>query len=418
MGFYARSCVTLIAAWLLSSSAARAQTPPSPLPLTSASKADDALLGLLTDNPLTASGNLVDYYERLLSVVIRQGSSFPIGASSGGFTYSFDPQLGLPVRRTQSFGPMFADRPLTIGRHKFSASLSAQQTAWRALGGVDLKQGLTLTYWNLAQNTQSGHPEAAFTRTQMTFRTTREVFNATYGFSDRIDLGLLVTYGQAVVTGNTKYVLTDLTTGATIDEFHKDYAGTVSGLGDAAARMKYEFLRRSSIDLALGLDWKGRPPTAPTRPHILGTNVTQARAALIGSLPHGNIAPHFNVGYTLVRWFHYGQLLRGVQGSPLPESDEVDYTVGADAAVTNALTVSGDVIGRTLLQSYNFKQSIGPSVSEMAITGGKVNVLLGAAAAKLLVRRDWLLNLSVAFPLNNGGLKPSVTPVIGLERAF
>jgi hypothetical protein len=29
-----------------------------------------------------------------------------------------------------------------------------------------------------------------------------------------------------------------------------------------------------------------------------------------------------------------------------------------------------------------------------------------------------LLNMSVAFPLNSAGLKPGLTPVIGLERAF
>src|SRR5262245_39586607 len=41
--------------------------------------------------------------------------SFPIGSSSGGFTYFFDASSGAYVRSSQSFGPAFAERPLTGG---------------------------------------------------------------------------------------------------------------------------------------------------------------------------------------------------------------------------------------------------------------------------------------------------------------
>ena len=92
--------------------------------------------------------------------------------------------------------------------------------------------------------------------------------------------------------------------------------------------------------------------------------------------------------------------------------------MGADVAVNGALALAGDVIGRSLIGSYNFEPTVDPLVAQIAMKPGTVNLLLGALGGKLLIGHAWLLNMSVAFPLNSAGLKPGLTPVIGLERAF
>src|SRR5687767_13299341 len=43
-----------------------------------------------------------------------QFANFPLGSSTGGFTYSFNEQSGLYTRNTQSFGPAFTERAATI----------------------------------------------------------------------------------------------------------------------------------------------------------------------------------------------------------------------------------------------------------------------------------------------------------------
>src|SRR5687768_8711775 len=48
--------------------------------------------------------------ETLIGVLQAQVTTFPIGSSSGGFTWRFDPRVGAPTRRTRSFGPLFAER--------------------------------------------------------------------------------------------------------------------------------------------------------------------------------------------------------------------------------------------------------------------------------------------------------------------
>lgn len=359
--------------------------------------------------------NDLNYSQALLSVVQRQATTFPMGSSLGGFTYTFDPQMGLPVRRTQSFGPMFADRPQSSGLHKFSVALAAQRTDWRALGGVDIGNGLVAIRSYPASVTTSGHPEAEYATTRITFVTERAQLGLNYGLTSRIDIGVLLTDGQATVDGTEHYMRTDLTTGQVLVVDGRHLCGASAGIGDVAIRGKVEFLSRPALDLALGVEV--RLPTGVAA-DALGAGATQTKMMLIGSLPRGGFSPHFNVGYTFVAGHTAGIFANSVQAPNIKNASEINYTVGADVAVSSSLTLAGDVIGRSLLRSYNFEPTVDPLVAQIAMKPGTVNLLLGALGGKLLIGHAWLLNMSVAFPLNSAGLKPGLTPVIGLERAF
>src|SRR5262249_11539267 len=50
------------------------------------------------------------------TALASQLNSFPLASSGGGFTYRLDPELGVLVRTTDSFGPIFAERAETIGK--------------------------------------------------------------------------------------------------------------------------------------------------------------------------------------------------------------------------------------------------------------------------------------------------------------
>src|SRR5262245_32161309 len=93
---------------------------------------DSGLAGLLLrffspDNPVVLQPNLAnpaqshDAHFRTQSAaqnvlrqinagIATQISTFPIGSSSAGFTYTFDEGLGVYNRSTQSFGPVFTER--------------------------------------------------------------------------------------------------------------------------------------------------------------------------------------------------------------------------------------------------------------------------------------------------------------------
>jgi hypothetical protein len=354
------------------------------------------------------------YAQALISVVQRQATTFPTGSSLGGFAYRFDPQIGLPVRRSQSFGPMFAERPQSSGARRLSVAISGQANTWRSLGGVDLKR-LTAVRTYPASVTDSGDPEAEYTSTQLSFSTVRGTLGVSYGLTRRVDIGVLFSYGSAFVDDVNDFTLTDLKTGAVVGVDGRHLCGLSRAFGDTTVRTKFEFLERPSIDLALGVDV--RLPTGVAE-DLMGVGTVQTKFSLIGALPMGRVSPHFNVGYTHVAGLTAGISAHGVDIPPIKNANEVNYTFGADIAARNWLTLAGDVIGRTLIGSYTFRPTIEPLVSELSIKPGNVHLVVGALGGKLLVRSGWLLNLSVAFPLTNGGLKPGITPVIGLERAF
>src|SRR5262245_10684896 len=73
--------------------------------------------------------------------IATQFSTFPLGSSSGGMTYVFDDSLGTFRRSSMSFGPMFAERALTIGRHKLNAGINYQHTPYATFEGQDLRNG-------------------------------------------------------------------------------------------------------------------------------------------------------------------------------------------------------------------------------------------------------------------------------------
>ncbi len=66
-------------------------------------------------------------------------STYPVGSPSGGFTYTFDPALGTFTRASQSFGPFFAERALTIGRTKVSVGLGHQRATYDTIEGKNLR---------------------------------------------------------------------------------------------------------------------------------------------------------------------------------------------------------------------------------------------------------------------------------------
>jgi hypothetical protein len=70
-----------------------------------------------------------------------QFSTFPLGSSTGGITYVFDESVGTLRRGSASFGPLFAERALTIGRRKLSVGFNYQRSSYDTFEGQNLDDG-------------------------------------------------------------------------------------------------------------------------------------------------------------------------------------------------------------------------------------------------------------------------------------
>ena len=347
-----------------------------------------------------------DVSQALVDNLAAQATNFPIGSSSGGFTWTFDPALGIQTRRSNSFGSMFAERPLTNGRKKLNVSLAYQHTTFDSVAGQPLSALQSTGPVDLLDSSDRVIGAGTLTfNSSLGVSIDRTTASASYGITDRVDVGLIVPFGRTQVSGSTSAVLASLQ-GTEIDRISVNERGSSSGVGDITLRGKVAVPSPRALQLAAGVDV--RLPTGDTD-KLLGVGATETKLMVLGSLTRGTIAPHFNVGYT---W------AGSDQGSPFHVFNEVSYIVGADVAAPPTVTVIGDVIGRTLRDAgkIDFINDSGSSYFESEI--GNVNMLLGTVGAKIKVSSMWLLTASVVFPLNDGGVKPRVTPVIGFERAF
>lgn len=353
----------------------------------------------------------------LYGVLLGETTTFPTGTSAGGFTWTFDDTLHVPVRRSRSFGPMFAERPFTTGKGKLNVGAAFQHTTFSSVGGrplTDLETSASYATGEVYRSTSS-----------LNVQLDRTIVSATYGLHNKIDIAAIVPFGSARVSGFAEWYQRE---NGVEDTGRNDSDGSSFGLGDILVRTKVALTASDSFDAAAALDI--RLPTGDPE-KLLGTGFTQARLMFIGGTTIGSVNPHVNVGYTFGgdgMKFSADNHWEGESGDPelidRVSSDEFNYTAGVDVAVTPRLTIAGDIIGRVVKNSAGmaFTDSGSGGGAEyigFEISPGTVHKLLGAVGAKFSIGGEWLLTGSVLFPLNDGGgIKPAVTPVIGFERAF
>jgi hypothetical protein len=407
-------------------------------------------------------------------LLVGQLGTFPIGSSSGGFVFNFDPATGLFNPASQSFGPGFAERALTNGRGRFGFGVNYQRIGFKSYEGVDLKNGSVAFVLQhndccaVAGNPTPDPEDPFFEGDLVKLALSLEVKTdevspfVSYGLSNRWDVGLVVPIVRVQLNPSITATIDRLSTasnplihswdGAGQTTKVESVSGTATGLGDIVLRTKYRFVDAAHGGLAGGIDL--RLPTGD-KENLLGTGAVQTKLLFIASGEFSRVAPHLNVGYTYSR----GNLSSVLTTLPsttaagnaatlnqisaantnlsaidLRLPNEANYVAGLDLAAHSLVTISADVIGRTVLDStrfgtvsktYQFRTvNSGPLQSvtrdTFDTTGtGNMNLVLGVVGAKFNIPgTPLLLTGSVLFPLTDAGLRPNVTPVIGLDYSF
>ena len=382
-----------------------------------AQSAGDALRTVLfgTDN---ARGALSESSkEALYGLLLGETATFPIGSSAGGFTWVFDANLRVPTRRSPSFGPMFAERPFTTGRRKLNVGAVFQHTRFVSVGGLPLTE--------LEDSVSYGRGESIYRNTSsVEVEIDRTVLSATYGIFDKLDVGVIVPLGRSRVSGASAYY--QLYEGAE-STTREEIRGSSFGAGDFVIRTKAALIASHRFDAAVAVDLR-LPTGDPDK--LLGTGHLQTKLLLIAGTTVGSVTPHVNVGYTLGgEGMKFGADNRWIGSFGDPElierkpSEEFNYTFGADAAATPRITIAGDVIGRVVKNSaamtpYDSGADDADRVRFLEVTPGTVHLLLCAVGVKVNIGGSWLATGTILFPLNDNGIRPAATPVIGFERSF
>ena len=178
--------------------------------------AEDRLFGVLTSTePEDIRKARLDTVLHINNLFATQLSSFPLGSSAGGFTWSFQPITGTFTRASDSFGPVFAERALTIGRKKLNVGFNYQHVTFDHLDGKKLADGELVGYTGLPLFLGSEeHPNGVYFEERLALQLTTDTVSlfAIYGVTDRLDVGLAVPINRVSVKatflsqyGNTVY---------------------------------------------------------------------------------------------------------------------------------------------------------------------------------------------------------------------
>jgi len=412
--------------------------------------------------------------------IISQLTSLPLGSSSGGFTYSFNPEVGTFERTSDSFGPSLAERALTNGRGKFNFGINFQSSSFDSFEGKDL-EGDELKFYLLHNDccappgngiltTPAFEGDLIESSLSMSLKSQSVLFFLNYGITDRFDVSVVVPVTNVEVEATNTASLQRVSTSINpnihfFNAGERDAvvfadSGSASGLGDIAIRAKWNFYQVSGGGLAAGFEV--RAPTGDEE-NLLGLGTTQAKFSFIASTGWGRLAPHFNLGYKVsgdppetLNQITYPELV-GVDAPTNPSTtreidstlslsqvdiapDEFNFAAGFDIVLAPKITLAADILGRRLidagrLREYPYEHRFrveGPDGNVLVDDGPvrsitfqqlfldpvSVNQIFAAVGAKVNVGSTFLLSVNLLFALTEEGLRDDIVPIIGFDYVF
>jgi len=343
----------------------------------------------------------------LASLASLEVSTAPLGTSTGGFTYTFDPLSRRWSRSASSFGPAFAERSLTTGRAKVSLGVNWLHSGYNSFNDQDLKN----FDFQPAQNIRNFTPVPAASYSAMTLDMSSDtvVVFGHVGVTNRFDVGAAVPWIRFDMSGTGGFFSAtgaQLTSGAL-----KKTAS--SGIGDVAVFAKYQAWRHNDGGLAIAGEM--RLPSGDKNA-FRGLDVTRTMVSGIWS-QGGKVSPHANVGYE----FWSDEVPISADGTVFTK-DQVKYAVGVEFSPHPLTTIVVDVVGRYLRHGggvgYQTFTTGSSSVDALIALPDGLNQLSLAPGIKWNAWGTLLVTGNALFSLENNGLRANIIPVVGIDWAF
>lgn len=377
-----------------------------------------------------------------LGLLVKQlapsASDFPAISTVPGFTFRYNPQIQAFERSSTSLGPVFVERPQTLGRGKLDFGTSYLSVDFDELNGKNLNG---LTFRGLQHNDccNSAQPPPspnvpAFERdtAELTFqrfelRSHVVSFFATYGITDRWDINFLLpvvftslhikALARLNNESNTNTHFFDV--GAKRVDAVRVTEGDKAGVGDIQIRTKYHVLETNGFNLAGGLNL--RIPTGD-EDNFQGLGDATLTPFLSLAQEYGRFDFHASGGVEL----------------NFSDSDRsrARYAGGVTMQLFESVALLADVIGSSSLKSDRVNTSVRQFVNQGTSSEGTPNTIPVFVRKSARVNTD-IVDLNVGFkispfgqqrsvvgfgtvfiPLNNDGLRADAIPAVGLEYGF
>ena len=323
--------------------------------------------------------------------------------SATAASFTFDVSQGVFVRSTESLGPIFSERPQTIGKNKLNISFNFTDVEFDRFEGENL-DSLRVVLPHQDDPPAGSAPPQEFEDDTVVVDLDIELeqktfaFGATFGVTDHWEVGIVLPYVDTEL--RVSALATPINTTGTDFHFFSPAApdspfssvkGDESGLGDIILRTKYHFLRPDRADWTPDMAAVATVRLATgDDDDLLGTGEYALLGGIVSSWSLGRFTPHIDVGY---------QFTTG------PSSDDnLRWLAGVDIRVMERLALVFEALGRHELRNGD---GVGDDQLDF-VFGAKVNPW-----------KNLVLNAFGQIPLNRrNGLRSDLIYGVGVEYSF
>jgi hypothetical protein len=354
-------------------------------------------------------------------VAVTNANNIPIISASAGFTYRYNRELEVFERSAETLGPIFLERPETLGRGKFNVNVSWQYVEYNEFDGRSLRdlQGdapIVLRNVDAAGNLLGFQADTLQYR--LGLRNNIVAFSFTYGVLDDLDVNLLlpliatsldvgVTRQQVQTAGPDGIFSPD--SGTPRNGFTD---GSAFGAGDILLRLKYQLPRADWLRSAAGLQM--RLPSG-REDDFQGTGDFWITPAFYAStLLWDRVEPFLNLAIDV-----------DTQDTSLSQAR---YGVGFDVDVVPRFGLVFAFLGRSQFTDPASSEDIdflyltpsGPAQRPLlGIDIGRNDFLDFSFGFRAVIWRSVMLFANGIFALNDQGLRnDTVIPTVGIEGTF
>jgi hypothetical protein len=347
--------------------------------------------------------------------------SLPVVAASAGFTYRYNAELEVFERSTDTLGPLFLERPETLGRGKFNVNVSFQYVQFDDFDGDSLKSlqnsdPIVLNVLDAGGNVIARRANRLVYSLGIQNYVT--AFSFTYGILDDLDVNLLVpviattlkvgVQSQQVARADPGQPFTPETGPLRVGRTGE----SATGIGDLLLRLKYQLPRLDWLRSAAALQL--RMPSG-NEDDFQGTGSFEASPFFFAStILWDRVEPHANIGIDL-------------RADDVARS-QARWGLGVDADVHPRVGLSLDFLGRNEFEGSADADET--SFLHLTSAGVRPRPLLGldfdrtdyydvSFGVRGVIFGNVMLFANVIRSLNDDGLRnDSVIPAFGVEGTF
>ena len=409
----------------------------------------------------------------LNSSIARQTALLPLASPSSGITFAWDAASKIFVATTDSYGPILGERADTIGKYRVYVGFGYQFFKFDNNDGTSLKNlravftqpdtfasqagpnGTPITCSLNPPDSPVNEGGCGFIRDIITSKNRVDLklhqFTTfvTFGLTNRIDVSMAIpienirmgitsdaTIQNISLTGDHEFPARPdcpLPPQTTCLQSSSSNVSSASGIGDITFRVKGTAWKGEKAAFALGVDV--RVPTGDAL-NFLGAGTAGFTPFAVWSY-HARLSPHAFVGYQVNgSSVTAGDISTGAKDK-LP--GQLIYSGGADVWLTKRISAAFDVVGQQVFQAQRFalQQFIRPRACgspacngnelvppptptdpNLLTTTGSYNITNASIGAKIRPFGRVVVTGNVLLKLNDGGLRATAVPLVGVGYTF